>query len=202
MHCGTVNSGSCCFCALPVMAAAANSSCGENNIHDNIYRPKKSQNSKRIIAARAFLKSITFDGRPCNEKHGISSKKEQNEHGKKDGPKLPQISFDEDELLSSLPTTARVQLHHSLSVACAGNVEDDLNSQRSGNLYKISEEQFNNKYGTVDESVKVSKSKSFITPSPDALLERRSLLKESSKINLIEPRFFIGRTMRNLFDRR
>lgn len=160
----------------------------------NVNLSTKSKRTRRIVAAHAFLKTISFDGKAqLNTDDILATKIDREELG----PNQQQNRFDEDNfLISSLPAASRPPLHHCISLACAGNIEEDLvNQQSSSGLTRTEFKDSKN------EAANFSKSKSFMAPSNEAAQERR-LLKDFAKVTLVEPSFFLKKSVASLQYRR
>ena len=92
----------------------------------------RSRRSRRILVAYDFLKNISLDGTPKISRKVIKDCKDHT-------VSPPEVVNDEEddqdeiaELISNISfnTARKVDLHHSVSITCAGNVEEDIKQQR------------------------------------------------------------------------
>lgn len=157
---------------------------------------RRSRPSKRIDAARFFLKNISLDGKTVD---GVSRWKERGVTGDSVaasslGPSangaLSAVE-DDERLISDLPTNSKVQLHHSTSVACT-------------NVYRENCQHLQ----TVGESTSwASRSQSYIetsvvsgAPTKDAQFNKIS--QQELRIRFVDSKQFLSRNVKYMSGKR
>ena len=114
---------------------AASCSAGEE-VANLINYSKRSKRSKRILAARAFLKSITLDGGSLKEESRAARPDRSSgdipavQNGPNNRANWTDHTIEDDrELISALPSKCKAQLHHSISVASTNVFEEGTHAR-------------------------------------------------------------------------
>ena len=181
-----------------IRKAAMAASCSGDEDSQNRSNWRRSKPSKRIDAARFFLKNISLDGKAIDgplqwdSKHTNGDSMFEGGLGRLHTRRLSQRqdTFEDDKkLILDLPTTSKVQLHHSTSVACTNIFkESSLKSQKAG------------------DSVILAKSKSYVETASAGSSGKDRLNSQVSQqkpnIHLLDSRQFLTRSLKYMFGKR
>ena len=167
---------------------AASCSAGEE-VANIVNYSKRSKRSKRILAARAFLKSITLDGGLLQEESQAARPESLGDIPPvQNGPNIrasrTDHSIDDDRaLISALPSKGKAQLHHSISIA-------------STNLFE------EGSYARVVDDGKVPKSRSYADTSSVSSKDRQIQRLISPRIHVYEAQQYHARSTKHMLGKR
>ena len=154
---------------------------------------RRSKPSKRITAARFFLKNISLDGKSKFRIPTGTDKGADYDHNvalSRPWRTMHQDAFDEEQdkvLISALPTSNKGHLHHSTSVA-------------STNIFKE-----NTPLSSGSEACNIAKSKSFTSDTTSVTSKDKQQIlisRQSSGIRVVDANHFLTKTVRHMGDKR